>query len=457
MLRSLWLLFIYLGFLGVGTAAPFVLALGYVWVDTFRPQEVAYVILDQIPVALIMGAAAFGSYILLDRRNPPRLTLTNLLQMMMCLWCTLTLAWAVSPPEAWVKWDWAFKTLVFAAFLPWVIRSRVQIEAFVQVYVLTLAANFIPFGVKTLISGGGYGRNLGLASGNSGLAEGGQLSTFCLMAVPIALYLAKHTQLIPRTWFTTLAYWGIAGLATVTALGTYERSALIGLAVLAIYIFIWSRHKLAMGTVIVIGVAIALYATSGLFMKRMETIGQFQTESSALTRLLVWRWTLDFAMSHPFGGSFSSYLVNVIQFPPDALNPGGYVQQGRAFHSIYFEVLGETGWPGLAMFLLTSVSAMLSLRRTAKRTRSIPHMAWVTDLANALQSGIAVFLTAGAFVGIAFQPMFWYFIAISISLGQYVRRVEALQSPVKLTGWRTAQQPPILAGPEPAPAGWRRR
>ena len=51
------------------------------------------------------------------------------------------------------------------------IRSRIQIEAFAQTYVLSLAANFVPFGVKTFISGGGYGTNLGLEQGNAGLSE----------------------------------------------------------------------------------------------------------------------------------------------------------------------------------------------------------------------------------------------------------------------------------------------
>ena len=79
------------------------------------------------------------------------------------------------------------------------IRSRVQIEAFVQVYVLSLAANFIPFAAKVLISGGGYGRNLGLQGGNANLAEGGLLSVAVLMTIPLSLYLARHTQLLPRT------------------------------------------------------------------------------------------------------------------------------------------------------------------------------------------------------------------------------------------------------------------
>jgi hypothetical protein len=69
-----------LSFLGLGIATPFVMTLGYVWVDTFRPQDVAYLILNELPVAFIMGAGAFMTYFLLDRRSPPPLTLQSALQ-----------------------------------------------------------------------------------------------------------------------------------------------------------------------------------------------------------------------------------------------------------------------------------------------------------------------------------------------------------------------------------------
>jgi hypothetical protein len=166
--RSLWLLGLYLGFIGLGFNTPFIATLGYVWVDTFRPQEVAYFLLNQIPVALIMGITALGTYFLLDRRSPPRLLLETTLQAAMTIWVTVTLIWAEVPDAAMAKWGSAFKTLAFATFVPFVIRSRVQMEAFAQIYVLSLAANFIPFGLKTLISGGGYGTNLGLQQGNMG-------------------------------------------------------------------------------------------------------------------------------------------------------------------------------------------------------------------------------------------------------------------------------------------------
>ena len=196
MLRTLFMTAIFVSFLAVGLAAPFILTLGYVWVDTLRPQDITWYILNQMPVALIMGVAAMAGYYLLDRRSPPRLTLGTLLPVLIGCWITATMFWAEVPAAGWPKWNWAFKSVMFSAFIPLVIRSRVQIEAFVQIYVLSLAANFIPFAAKVLISGGGYGQNLGLMGGNANLSEGELLSTVVLMAIPLALHLSRHTQFL---------------------------------------------------------------------------------------------------------------------------------------------------------------------------------------------------------------------------------------------------------------------
>jgi probable O-glycosylation ligase (exosortase A-associated) len=421
--RSLWLVAVYLIFIGLGATAPFVATLGYVWVDTFRPQEVAYFLLNQLPVAMIIGLAAVGSYVLTDRRSPPRFTLETGLQILMAIWVTTTLLWAERPDAAWEKWNWAFKTLAFAAFIPFVIRSRVQIEAFAQIYVFALAANFVPFGVKTLISGGGYGSNLGLQQGNSGLSEGGLLSTVCLMAVPLAVFLSRHSQLVPRMKLMTWVYWIVAGLAVLTAIGTYERSALIGLVVLGVYMWIRSRQKIAFGIALIVVSCLVAYTTTSAWNDRITTIGSYSNENSAYTRILVWKWTLEYTAMNPMGGGFQSYLIDHVDLPGTADSPG-FTQFGRAFHSIYFEVLGEQGYPGLAIFLIIAGSMLIRLRRVSQKARRIPELQWVAALSDALQSGLAVFLTAGAFVGIAFQPMFWYFISMGISLNAYMWRVE---------------------------------
>jgi probable O-glycosylation ligase (exosortase A-associated) len=464
-LRSLWLLGLYLAFLGLGVSAPFVMTLGYVWVDTFRPQEVAYIILNELPVALIMGGGAVAAYFLLDRRSPPRLTLASVLQVTLAIWMTATLLWAELPDRAMVKWDWAFKSMVFAAFVPLVIRSRVQVEAFVTTWVFSMAANFIPFGLKVLISGGGYGQNLGLQAGNAGLAEGGQLSTFCLMAVPLLLFLGKHGQLIPRLPMMNVAYFGAALLAIVTALGTYERSAIVGLVMLGFFMFLRSRRKflyILLAGALAIAIIVNMAAS---WNQRASSITDYSTDGSALTRILVWQWTLGYVTTHPMGGSFDAYGINTILMPDNS------IQNGRAYHSVYFEVLGELGWPGLTMFLLVIASTYFSLFRLSRKCRKLPDLVWVADMADALQSGMTVFLSAGAFVGIAFQPPFWYFVSLGVCLRAYVWHAERADAPTQ-PGWRAAAQerikavsgepawqgPPTISGEEPLLVpGWRDR
>jgi putative inorganic carbon (HCO3(-)) transporter len=188
---------------------------------------------------------------------------------------------------------------------------------------------------------------------------------------------------------------------------------------------------------------------------RVSTIGDYATEGSALTRILVWQWTLGYVSSHPLGGSFDAYGINTIVMPPDAVNPGGYIQNGRAWHSIYFEMLGELGWPGLFMFLLAAVSSMFSLLRLSRKCRKIPDMAWVADMSDAVQAGILVFLSAGAFVGLAFQPPFWYFVSMGVCLRAYVWHAERTEVP-DIQGWRLLAQQTKEAMAERAASGWQR-
>lgn len=451
MLRSLFLTLMYLSFLGVGMVAPFILTLGYVWVDTFRPQDVSWEILDQLPVAMIMGVAALAGYCLMDRRSPPQFTLATLLTLMLGCWITATMYWAEAPLAGWSKWDWAFKSVMFSAFIPLVIRTRVQIEAFVQVYVFALAANFIPYAIKVLISGGGYGVNLGLMAGNANLAEGELLSTVVLMAIPLALHLGRHTQLLPRTRLVKLGYTALAGCALVTALGTYERSALVALVALGGYMLLRSRRKMVFGLCVALIAVVIAALMSTEWIDRISTLNDPTADSSALIRLLTWEWTLKYVVANPFGGGFNCFVVNRIELP------SGHVYFGRAFQSIYFEMLGQHGWVGLGLFLAVVTRTFVGLRQLERRTRDIAHLAWCADMSDALQAGMVVFLTAGAFVDIAFQPELWYFIAMFVSLSEYVRRVE--QNAVPVVGRRPQALQAVTGTAVSAAVGnsWRRR
>ena len=126
------------------------------------------------------------------------------------------------------------------------------------------------------------------------------------------------------------------------------------------------------------------------------------------------------------------------------------VQHGRAFHSIYFEVLGEQGWVGLALFLEIVFSSMQGLRKVVRRSKGIPDLEWCSDLAKALFGSLLIILCGGAFIGIAFVPFIYYLFTACVCVSEYVRRYLAENyAPLGRMRLATRRPSPAVAGP-----GW---
>src|SRR3546814_13064004 len=109
----------------------------------------------------------------------------------------------------------------------------------------------------------------------------------------------------------------------------------------------------------------------------METIESYKADQSASTRVAVWQWTWDYAKENPFGGGFDAYIQNHVRvvkaataYDPDnpqEAEPSVYEEKSRAYHSSYFEMLGEQGYPGLAMWLALQVIGLVQLERLRRR------------------------------------------------------------------------------------------
>lgn len=442
----------FIGFLAFGLISPFFLSLGYVWVDTFYPQFVARGMLGSVPVSFIMGAAAVGSYLLMDRRSPPRLGLLFALYLALAAWITLTTTWAVLPGAAWVKWDVSFKTLMFAAFIPFVIRSRIQIEAFVQVLLFSTAAHLLPWGAKTLLTGGGYDRSLGLLDSNQmPLSESSVVSAVCIMFVPLLVVLARHNRIIPPGRLPRLLFYGLIANFLIGSVGTFARTALVGLAVMGGGMLWRSKRKAGFAVAGAVALGLMFAVTSDKWTARVSTIGDYQTEGSALVRTLVWQWTWDFAKEHPLGGGFEVYMTNRIVLP--ATNPDGeaIVENGRAFHNIFFAVLGEHGYPGLALYLSIMGVSLLGLQATRRTLRGLPEHAWCYEMAGALQISMATLLICANFVDISFNGLLWEMLALSVCLREYARRVVKPATSTfanrQLASSRPGPLPPVVARP----------
>ena len=100
--------------------------------------------------------------------------------------------------------------------------------------------------------------------------------------------------------------------------------------------------------------------------------------------------------------------------------------KGRAYHSSYFEMLGEQGWPGLALWLLLHLLGVWQMEKVYRRYRRNREDddAWIAPLASALQQAQIVYLVGSGFVGIAFQPFCYMIVALQCGLWSWVKRRE---------------------------------
>ena len=163
----------------------------------------------------------------------------------------------------------------------------------------------------------------------------------------------------------------------------------------------------------------------------------------------VWKWTLDYVKERPFGGGFDAYLGNSFTYETRKAVGEGNTQtieynqvtdKGRAYHSAYFEMLGEQGWPGCSCGCGCTGSGCgrWSGSAGALRKQEDGRKSWQWGLATALQQAQIVYLVGSLFVGIAFQPFIFMLVGLQCALWSYVQRTERVpqQGEVQAAGRR---------------------
>jgi putative inorganic carbon (hco3(-)) transporter len=435
-MQSLFLSAVFAALMFAGFFAPFAAALGFIWVDIVRPQQLAYSIINSLPLSFIAAIATLTLFVAKDKKSPPKFGPILILITMLTVWVTFTTLISDFPTQAWGKWDWASKVLIFAVLIPYLFRSRVQIEAFILVFVFSASTILFSAGVKTVLGGGGYGTLAVMGTGNSGLSESSTLAVVCVMLIPLIMFLMRHTLIFPRNLLTRGLFLAIIVMAVAAMVGTAARTGVIAIGVMCLLSMLQSKKKLwwLAGLAIVAVIILNLDLSATRWGNRMSTIETYNADSSALGRLKVWEWTIGFVGKHPLGGGFDAYLHNrILGVTSDGVTeylPEGQVG-GKAFHSIYFEMLGEQGFIGFAMYFAMVGIALFKLIKLKKTWKNDAGMAWIAGLANALMTSIIVFLAGGSFVGIAYQPYIFYMLSLTVAIDQYAARVARDQLKVK--------------------------
>ena len=442
----------------MGLKRPFIWVLAYIYVDIVAPQKIGWGFMSAIPASFLVFLAAFGGWLLLDSKKGTRFTFRQALMVLLLVYCAYTTIGADFPDAAMTKWSWVWKALVFAIFLPLTLRTQLRLEATALILVLAAGSIIISAGIKTVLSGGGYGELQSYVGDNTGLYEGSTLSMVAISIIPLIVWLAKHGTVFPPDWKTKLYAAALIFACLLVPIGTQTRTGLVCIGVLFVLALRDVKQRLVLlGLVGALGV-MAIPFLPQSYLDRMGTISNHEADESASTRLAVWKWTLDYVKDHPAGGGFDAYRGNSFTYRTRTVEDSGSVasidyvkvtDEGRAYHSAYFEMLGEQGWPGLAIWLLLQGLGLIQLEFVRRRLRGSESRldAKNRSMATALQAGHVIYLVGGMFVGIAYQPFIYMLVALQIGLVVQVNRNGAGQAPVHLPKSARELKPVSAAGP----------
>ena len=394
MLRDLVLVACVLVCLGVSFRQPFAGVLAWTWFTLMQPHREVYGFFSStLRINLVVAVVTILTWYFAKQRKLPPLDGTVVAFMMFLVWMTFNNVFAVDPSQAWLMWDRNWKIIALVLMMWATATSKVRIHAVVWVAVICLFYYGVKGGILSIASGG-----LKTIDGPLGtiISDNNHLAVALLMTLPLANYLRSHTA---NPWLRIALVAGFA-LTFLAVVGSYSRGAFLALAALGIVALVHSRNKFLY---VIFGAALAVpvfYFMPAEYYERIATLNDPNSDASFQGRIQAWKVAFFYARDHfPFGAGFDGTQLSVYRYYfPDAAD-------SRAAHSIYFQVLGDTGFLGLGIYLTILLLAFLNCRKIRMATRNKPDLAWARDLAKMIELSLVAFCVGGAALSLAYYDM----------------------------------------------------
>jgi putative inorganic carbon (hco3(-)) transporter len=418
------------GLIPLAMMRPFVGILLWSWISFMNPHREVWGFAVNQPWAMaVFLATLIGCVVAREPKRFPVNAVTVMFAVFAVHFSISTLFGLGIPADAFRKWDRAIKVVIALLLTAALLDSRQRIHALIWLMVVALGYYGVRGGMFTVATGGGYrvwGPELSMIRDNN------HIGTAMLVSIPLMNYLRLQSR-------HQIIRWGLVAAMAFTlfaVLGTQSRGAFLAVGAATLVLWLRSKQKLVFGTLMVAAVVGAVAFMPDRWVARMESIRSFEADQSATTRLELWNVSYLLAVDRPllgsgFRGPYSREAV-------DRVAPGG---PARAVHSIWFEVLGEQGFLGFAIWLGLTIAGVWYTFRLTAIARRHPELAWAGDLGRMSQVSIVAYCAGGTFLSLSYWDYYWTLLivlpaALAVaqrSLAETNARAPAAQA----AGWRT--------------------
>lgn len=415
-MKDLLFLLMFLPFIYLAFKNPFLGLCAWIWTVMAVPKNMLWGFSGDIRytylLAIITMAAMFLNKDPLQKKPVSGLFV---LMVMFLIHTAISNTFTFGSSNAsWGVWNDFMKAILFSGLIIMLLTTKNRIETFLFALLLGVGFNIFFEGLKFIVTMGSYPIR-GIK--NSMMTDNNLFALAILMVLPLYMYiipLVKHKYL--KLGFTSLA-----GLSAICVVGTFSRGGFIGLLVVGWQMFLKTKRK---GFFIIIAVmfsATAIYIASDKWTDRIQTIENAESDTSFLGRTTSWKLATLAAMDNPIlgVGQDSMQHLHVWRYYYDDIGKFDFItpinttrNYAKAAHSIYFQVLGDTGFVGLFLFLLILAWGVLLTRKLKRKANN----EWIRSLSSSINTSLVVFCISGGLLSMAYYDLLYALIAIAISL-----------------------------------------
>jgi probable O-glycosylation ligase (exosortase A-associated) len=397
---------------------PWVGVLIWSWLSYMNPHRLCYGFAHDFPFSAITAAVVMIGLVITAAPKHIPWTREVVLLLVFVVWFTFTTVVSLNPngyslshmqglavdmaKGAWEGWNRSIKIELMTFVTLMVMRGRKQLDSLVWVIVLSLGFYGMKGGIFAIMTGG-----TSRVEGPPDTFIGGnnEIALALVMAIPLMRYLQLQTE---RRW----VYFGLLSaqiLSVLAVLATYSRAGFLALSMVLLIMALKSRRKVIYSALLAIAIVMLISFMPVEWADRMHTIETYQQDASALGRINAWWFAYNLANDRPFtGGGFNCFTPKL--FRTYAPEPNNH----HDAHSIYFQLLGEQGYPGLFLFLTLGLLTWRTGSWIVRHARERTSLLWAGDLAAMCQVSLIGYAVGGSFAGLAYFDLPYHIMAIVV-------------------------------------------
>jgi putative inorganic carbon (hco3(-)) transporter len=394
---------------------------GYILVAVGRVHQV-FPALDVIRPVILTGLLAIALYAF-DQRADRRLALvtdrTSRWLLALLVWMALSvptsLVLSVSIEEVFGNF---IKTVIIFFVVAGAVRGGRDIERLAGAYLASAAVYAAVVLVRFDVGAADW------RLGHLYYYDANDFATFAVTAMPLAIYFAHRSRRVMTKIAAVLAL----GILCAAFVNSGSRGGFLALLAMGVFILLrYSSIALSRRLIVTaIGAAVLLVVASDRYWQQIGSIlsdtDYNQTEESG--RLQIWERGLGYILQRPvFGVGASNFQVAEGTISPFAdRQQWGVGVRWNAPHNTFLQVAAENGVPGLIFFVAMIGSAMLGLRRRARR-RPMPGT-WCQappELLQALLASLIGFVVGAFFLSLAYSELLYMLLAFAVGAQKVAR------------------------------------